>query len=418
MEALSIYRSFRDQKNDHEAYVSWKKACDVCPPDASERLYSDGAKFLKSEIKEANKAKDAAKMKVLTDSLMLVYDKRLQYFAVTDKNPDNGCAIKGLKAADMYALQKKTHLKEAFGLYKESVDCLKEKSLAGVLSGYYITMFDLFKESEGDEKKKYQEALLTDYLSLQEYSEAALKSTTKESLIENYTKAKNNIDEIFVLISNCDEMVPVLENKLKSSPDDIELKKKVLRLLNKKDCSDNAIYLPVAKAVHAVEPSAPSAYAIGQGSAKNNELGAALKYFEEAYELCGDCPEKENYALKAGQVASALKSTGKARSYANKVLDINPNNGEAYLLIGDAIAGSSAQCDDGKLGARSVYWLAADYYAKAKRVDPSIADKADRKIGAAASQFPSREDLFAFGMKEGESFTTCLGESTTVRERK
>jgi len=418
MEALTIYRGFRDQDNIHEAYIHWQTACKVCPPDASERVYSDGAKFLKSAIKEANKLKNTEKMKVLIDSLFLVYDTRLVHFSNIPKNPDNGCAIKGLMAADMYALQKKTRLKEAHDLYKVSVDCLKEKSLAGVLSGYYIAMYDLFKASEGEEKKFYQEALLTEYLSVQEYAETALKTATKESAIENYAKAKNNIDEIFILISNCEEMVPVLENKLKANPNDFELKKKVLRLLNKKDCSENAIYLSVAEAVHASEPSSPSAYAIGQGYAKKNELGKSLKYFEEAFDLCGDCSDKENYALKAGQVASALKMTSKARSYANKVLEINGGSGEAYLLIGDVIASSSAQCEDGKLGARSVYWLAADYYAKAKRADPSVADKADRKIASAASQFPSREDLFQYGIKEGDSFTTCFGESTIVRERK
>jgi tetratricopeptide (TPR) repeat protein len=189
--------------------------------------------------------------------------------------------------------------------------------------------------------------------------------------------------------------------------------------MNAKDCTDNAIYLPTAEYVHSQEPSAPSAYAIGQGYAKKNELSKSLKYFEEAVELCPDCPERENYLLKAGQVASALKMTSKARSYANKVLDINPGSGDAYLLIGDVIAASSASCDDGKLGARSVYWLASDYYQKAKRVDPSVSDKADKKIASAASQYPSREDLFAFGKKEGESFNvSCFGEDTIIRERR
>lgn len=420
LEQLTIYRSFRDQNNVHSAYVNWKKACDVCPPDASERLYSDGAKFIKSELKEAQKIKDNARMKVLVDSLMIVYDLRIQHFASTDKNPNNGCMVEGLKAADIYALQKKTRLKDAYELYKKSVECLKEKSLAGIISGYYIAMFDLYKETEdATEKKAYIQSLITEYLSLQDYCDSAIKAAKDDKKKEDYIKAKNNIDEIFVLVSQCSDMVPVLEEKIQQNPDDFELRKKALRLMNAKDCTENAIYLSTAEFVHVKEPSAPSAYAIGQGYAKKNELSKSLKYFEEAVELCPDCPERETYLLKAGQVASALKMTSKARSYANKVLEINPGSGDAYLLIGDVIAASSASCDDGKLGARSVYWLATDYYLKAKRVDPSVSEKADKKIASAASQYPSREDLFAFGKKEGDSFTVpCFGEETTIRERK
>jgi len=418
MESLSIYRSFRDQKNLDQAYITWRKACESCPADVSERLYSDGAKFLRNEIKKAYTAKDMEQTKLLIDSLMLVYDMRIENFSSTAKNPNNGCSIKGLKASDMYSYQKKAKLEELNTLFKESIDCVKEGSLAGVISGYYISLYDLYKDGEGDKKKKYQQDLITEYLSLQEYCEYGIKNASKDSQKEGYEKAKNNIDEIFVLISNCEDMVPVLEEKLAADPENLDLMKKALRLMNAKDCSDSPIFLKLAVKIHKAEPSSPSAYALGQDFVKKNELSKALGYFEEAVNLCTDCPDKETYLLKAGQVASAMKQTSKARTFANKILAINPNNGEAYLLIGDAIAGMSASCEDGKLGARSVFWLAYDYYAKAKRVDSSVSDKANKKMGSVAGQFPSRQDLFGYSLKDGQSFTVpCLGEETTIRER-
>lgn len=418
LEALSIYRSFRDQKNYDQAYITWQTACEVCPPIVSERLYTDGAKFLRKEIKKAYKAKDMERTKLMIDSLMTVYDLRMANFGASAGDPKNECKIKGLKASDMYSYQRKNKLEELNSLFKESIDCTKENTLAGILSGYYISLYDLYKDAEGDAKKKYQQDLLTEYLPLQDYCEYGINNSSKERTVEGYKKAKNNIDEIFVLISNCGDMVPVLEEKIAADPENTDLKKKALRLMNAKDCTEGDMYLQIAEDVHSIEPSAPSAYAIGQGYVKKNELSKSLQYFEEAAELCTDCGDKETFLLKAGQVASAMKRTSTARSYANKILEINPKSGEAFLLIGDAIAGMAASCDDGKLGASSVYWLATDYYNKAKRMDSEVTEKANKKIRSVSGQFPSREILFGYGIKDGDDFTVpCTGEKTTVRER-
>ncbi|MGB1363987.1 MAG: hypothetical protein ACPG56_05095, partial [Flavobacteriales bacterium] len=81
---------------------------------------------------------------------------------------------------------------------------------------------------------------------------------------------------------------------------------------------------------------------------------SSFAYMEDAVERCGDCSDKLTYLLKTGQIASALGRSTTAKSYARKVLDLDAENGDAYMLIGDAIAGSSSACNDGALGSRSV----------------------------------------------------------------
>jgi hypothetical protein len=105
-------------------------------------------------------------------------------------------------------------------------------------------------------------------------------------------------------------------------------------------------------------------------------------------------------------------------------LDLDSDNAEAYMLIGDAIAGSSSACDDGALGARSVFWVASDYYARAKNLDAELGDLANKKISNMAKQFPTVDDIFTFGKSAGGSFTVgnkpgcpCSGETTTIRVR-
>lgn len=414
MEALSVTNSFKSQKNTKDAYRAWRKACEVCPPDVKESLYMDGVRFIKEEMQAE---KDKARKLVLADSLMIVYDWRMEHFAKTERNPNNRCVVLGFKAGDFSRLfSSKTA--ESYAMYKEAFECLKEESSAGVISGYYLALFDMYKGAEGKEKSGYLSDLLTDYLALQDYVEINLKNSDDERVTDGFEKARNNLDEIFVQIAECDQMVPVLEQKVADAPTDVELKKKVLRLMNRKDCSDSDFFNDVAKAVYAVEPEHSSAYAISKNLLKAGEYGEALRYLEEAVSNCGDCSELETYLLRAGQVASVQKQLTKARNYAKRVQSMNPKNGQAIILEGDIIFAMSGQCDDGALGARSVYWLAADYYARAKSIDPSVSDAATKKIAVAKGQFPSKEDIFKVTKKEGETFIVpCLGEETTIRVR-
>ena len=426
-EALSVYKSYKKQKNYDEAYIQWRKACAVCPERASEGIYADGASFVGKELKkiEATDPRHA----VLVDSLMFLHDKRMELFPATKRKPNNRCEVLGRKAADFYKYNKDEH-QRAYEMFKESIDCLKGASSATTLYQYYTASFYTMKRTlKGDEAAQtaMRAQMLTDYLTLTDYIQAGLtraQEAGKESDIKRYEKAKSNIETVFVAIADCADMVPVLEAAIAAEPDNMDLKLKVLRLLNKKECTDNALFLPVATAVYAVEPSAPAAYAIGIGFAKASRLDSSFSYMEDAVARCGDCTDQVTYLLKTGQIASAMGRTGTAKRYAQRVLNIDANNGDAYMLIGDAIAGSSSACNDGALGARSVYWVASDYYARAKRMNADLAELASKKIANMAKQFPTVDDIFTYGKQAGGSFTVpnkpgcpCSGETTTIRVR-
>ena len=426
-EALNIYKDYKKTKEYDEAYIQWRKACEVCPETASEGLYADGASFIDKQLNKVDETDP--RHAVLVDSLMYLYDKRMELFPSTKRSPNNRCEVLGRKAADFYDYNKDEHMK-AYEMFKESIECLKEASSATTLYKYYTASFYTMKKAlKGDEaaQSAMRAKMLTDYLVLMDYVEAGIKSAQaegKERDVKRYDKAKGNIETVFVAIADCADMVPVLEAAIAAEPENMDLKQKVLRLLNKKECSDNDLFLPVATAVYAVEPSAPAAYAIGIGFAKVSQLDSSFSYMEDAVNRCGDCSDQVTYLLKTGQIASALGRSSTAKSYARKVLDVDSDNADAYMLIGDAIAGSSASCNDGALGARSVYWVASDYYATAKRMNPELAELAGKKMSNMAKQFPTVDDIFTYGKQAGGSFTVpnkpgcpCSGETTTIRVR-
>ena len=426
-EALSVYKSYKKQKNYDEAYIQWRKACEVCPETASEGLYADGTTFVSKELRVVEKGSE--REAVLVDSLLYLHDKRMELYPSTKRSPNNRCEVLGRKASDFYKYNRDEH-QAAYEMFKESLDCLGAESSATTLYQYYTASFyTLTRSLKGDSlaQREMRAQMLTDYLNLIEYVDAGIarsEAAGDSRDAERYSKAKRNIETVFVAIADCADMVPVLDAAVAADAENMDLKQKVLRLLNKKECTDNDLFLPVATSVYSVEPSAPAAYAIGIGFAKSSELDSSFKYMEDAVNRCEDCSEKLTYLLKTGQIASAMGRTSTARNYARQVLEIDAENADAYMLIGDAIAGSSSACDDGALGGRSVFWVASDYYARAKRMNAELAELADKKMANMAKQFPTVDDIFTYGKQAGGSFTVpnkggcpCAGETTTIRVR-
>ncbi|MGY8917049.1 MAG: hypothetical protein ACKVJ6_02130, partial [Flavobacteriales bacterium] len=202
-EALSVYKSYKKQKNYTEAYQQWEKACDVCPEGVQESLYSHGALFLKNEITLAEKAEDEVRKAALVDSLLWVYDVRMELFPSTTKSPNNRCGILGRKASDFYKFNKDS-AEVAFDMFKESIECLQAQSSASVLSGFYVTSFYSMKainnlDKEAGSLRKAE--MLTDYLMLMEFCNTAItiaEEAGDEVNLQGYNRAKANIEKTFI----------------------------------------------------------------------------------------------------------------------------------------------------------------------------------------------------------------------------
>jgi tetratricopeptide (TPR) repeat protein len=419
-ENLSLYETYYKQKNYDDAYPFWKNACEVCPPKVSQNMYIKGVNLLKRQMKAAIKEKNNERAIALRDSVFLFYDLRIEHFPNTSKKPNNGCEVLARKAMDWTSLNKRAAA-EARPMFEEAILCLEDKADAAVLNGYYALLVDALNGADDVETKETAIGdLLNEYLRLSDFIELGRQrevAAADSAAADKYVTTQKNLDEIFVQVANCEDMVPVLTKKIEAAPEDIDIKKKTLRLLNEKGCTDNDIFLPVAEAVYAVEKNADAAYSIGIQLSKKGDYGAALPYFEESVELCEDCPKLSRNLMKAGQVAKNAGQVSKCLRYARRAAKADPGNGEPYLLIGDAIASMVGSCSDSPLQGREVYWLATDYYQRAKSVDANVASKANTKISQVKKSYPTIDDLFTYGINEGKEITVkCLGETTKARK--
>ncbi|MFZ1692593.1 MAG: hypothetical protein WAT74_05265 [Flavobacteriales bacterium] len=400
---ISLFQESIKQGSFGDAYGPFRTLVNVCPA-YSKSLYQNGGKMLTDFIA---KEKDAARKERLIDSLMLNYDWRITHFG-------EKAFVLGRKGVDLQYYRPKD-CQAAHDILKESIELGGARSEPATLNAYYSALNCLF--GEGSVTK---EQMLSEYVRLSGMVEQNLADPNlKEVDRELWIKSRDNINAIFFRLAECKDIGEIVGKLLQEKPDDIELKTRLLKVLNGKDCTDEKVYLTIAQEVHKANPTSESAYSLGQYLVQKGDLRGALEYMKEAAELCTGCSDRVKFLLKSGQVASALGNHSQARSYANQVLQIEPKNGEALILIGNSIAGQAGSCE--VPDSWGVYWLAYDYYQRARSLDPSVADKASERMGSCNARFPEKQDLFFRNLKEGESFqVTCggLNESTTVRVKK
>ena len=95
---------------------------------------------------------------------------------------------------------------------------------------------------------------------------------------------------------------------------------------------------------------------------------------------------------------------------------INENYGDPYMLIAALYATSPNWSDEPALN-KCTYFVIIDKLQRAKAVDPSVAEEANKQIALYSAHTPQAKDLFMLGYKAGDRITVggWIGETTTIR---
>ncbi|MPM26537.1 hypothetical protein SDC9_73041 [bioreactor metagenome] len=151
-------------------------------------------------------------------------------------------------------------------------------------------------------------------------------------------------------------------------------------------------------------------------SFKKGDTDDAVKFFDQAIQLEQDNNKKADYAYAAAAVLASVKRLSQARTYAQKAISYRDNYGAPYILIANLYATSPNWSDEPALN-KCTYFVILDKLARAKAVDPSCADDADRLIATYRRHVPAANELFMLGYKQGDRITVggWIGESTTIR---
>lgn len=418
VQKLSLYREFIKQKNYVDAVKGWRVVFSICP-EATRSIYSDGVKIYSYF---ADKEKDEAVKQKYVDTILMVYDQRIKYYGDNSKYPEGW--ILGRKGVDMYQYRPDSTA-DILATLSKSVELQKNNTEAGVLPPFMACSVTEFNKENIDAA-----TVVNNYVAASDIIEFLIAEEKKSGsddpksvkTLENLVKAKENIDNIFVnsKAATCDVIVPIFEPKFKETPDDLELLKKIVNILNKQDCSEGNLFYEASKKLNDLEPSSLASHALAKMSIKREQYSNSIEFYKKAVELeTVDSLKAQMYYEMAIVTGGKIGNYSQARSYAYEAAKLKPNWGMPYIIIGTFYGSSASSCGDDPYSKKIAYWAAVDKcnYAKSIDSDTKVASEANTLIFRYKGQFPNKEEAFFHGVEEGmEVKVGCwINETTTAR---
>ncbi|MFW5821218.1 MAG: tetratricopeptide repeat protein [Bacteroidota bacterium] len=402
----SLYYEFYKHKNYQDALEPWRNLYRVCP-EWKESTFAYGVNIYRYLLE---KEQDPAKKTAYADTMMQIYDERIEYF------PKSKGDVLGRKGIDLLRYRRNDgpeYIKEGYETLKESVEIEEKESSPVVLTTMISAGISLFMNGMLD-----GEDLINSYVT----STNILDSQLAKRPTARTKKAKEAIDANIKdsKVMTCEAVANIYGPKFEDNKNDLEFLKFVSGFLNDAgDCEMDPFYAKVNEQLYSIEPSAEAAYSLGRLFLKKNDYQKSKEYFLEAIELQEDDEKKASYLYAlAGLEQQYLKNPVNAVNYASQASELDPDWGDPLILMGIAyITGNSSLGDE--FERRTAYWVAVDMFQKAKRVDPSVADRANSLIREYSEYFPTKEDLFFHSIAEGDRYTVggWINRTTNARPK-
>lgn len=411
---ISLFTPYAKAGNFKDAYEFWKLAYTECPG-AHKDIYLYGVKIMDWKI---GNEKDAAKKEALIGDLMKVYDTRVKYFGNDRKYGKDWIVAR--KAQDFLRLKgENADPKVVYDWMKEVIAETGDNTEALGVSMY---MFASLKMMLNDANLKEQ--YIQDYLKCSAIYDGQIKAAqaaNNEKEVTALTTYKTAIDNGFANsgAADCETLQNMYANKVEEVKDNLPALKEIVSLFRRVRCQEIEAFYAAAGYAYKLEPSADAALGIAKQAVKAKDYDKAIQYFEEAASMeTEDVSKAEDYYMIA-LLASEQNNSSKARQYSLKAVETNPAYGAPLMLIGNLYAKSAKSIypSDAVL-AKTVYYAAIDKFERAKQIDPSVAEEANKLIGIYRAHLPSTEEIFMHpDLEKGKPITIggWIGERVTIK---
>lgn len=409
IEQASIYTEFVKQKNYKDALPAWRYVFNNAPK-FQLNTYVRGEDIMMGMY---NKTKNPAYI----DTLMMIYDQWIKYFGNHNRLGE-GYAIgkKGFNLYRMRGISDVNAAKEAYGYLTKSIhmEGMKTHPLTAKMT---FAVADELLKKDMITKDEYVDL----YMKLSDYAEKGIAQAPEKSK-EAYEDVKTTVNALFFNagVADCATLVGFLQPKFEKSSDDLATLKEIASILRRSECTDQALFAQVAEKLYQQEPTAEAAYNLAMLFWKRQEFDKTEAYLTEAIEKGSDeDPAKADYYFRLAQIKLSKKQFVEAKKNALEALKLNPNMGAAYMLIGNAYAAYSKNYGEDDFDHASVFWAAVDKFVKAKQVDPSVAEEANKLIAVYSPHFPSKDEAFFRSVTPGVSVKIgdWINETTVARFR-
>jgi len=402
--SASLYGEMVKQKNYKEALPGWRYVFNNAPK-FQRSTYTNGVKIMRGMYY-------ATKDKKYVDTLMMVYDQRVKYYGTNRKYPSGW--ILGRKGGDLFAFNKRNmaKVKEAYTIMQKSISMRGVDSEAAVVNKTMEAGKLLVVAGE-----LAPELLINDYLAFMDLLKARMEKYPKKA--GNIKGAIANVENDFFAagVADCETLSSIFTPKFEANPNDMVLINKIMKMLNRQECEDGALYAKVAEQKYNLEPSADAAHNLAKMFIKKKQFSKSKEYLEKSISLEEDAEIKADLHFKLGSIDLMQHKLVASKKNALAAIKNLPNMGKAYLLIGKCYAAASKDFPGKAHEKQALYWVAVDKFMKAKSVDPECAAEANKLIKTYSKYFPAKEEAFMQGLKEGETYKvgSWVNETTKIR---
>jgi tetratricopeptide (TPR) repeat protein len=216
--------------------------------------------------------------------------------------------------------------------------------------------------------------------------------------------------------ADCDALTNIYAPQFEMHLDDAEFIKDMIRKL-RRACEENELLDRATVRLYELDPSAEAAFNLAHSYLFKDDIENAKKYYNQAIEQETDKSLLATYYLEhAALLYGKDNDYPAARDVVKKAIANNPDLCEAYELLGDIYVAASNTFSSDNFKKAAVFWLAVDYYDKARKYEECAIDAA-RKSSDYKKYFPKLEDAFMIEVHEGDSYKVegWINETTKAR---
>ena len=375
-------------------------------PSASETIYVNGVKLYKDKI---NRAETLAEKKMFVDSLLFLYDVRIENFS---NHPKRGRVYLLERKAREYLTYKGD---DREGVAEAFETAIAAQAQVGAVNPEVVAIY--FKNLCDD----YQNDIVDAMTIVNTYDAYAQYF---DNIAPEQQEFKDQFEQCFGLsgAASCENLEVIFSKKVADNPEDAKLIEQAFKLMSRANCSSD-FFFSVGEKHYANKPSSDVAMLLAQGFQNVKNFDKANQYLREALAVETVAEEREKLYVRIGILDMSMNNFATAVEAFREAQAINPENAHAPFFLAQCYVNGAKGCSG--LQKDAIYWVAYDLVQKALPLlevsDPERVEAAKQLAAAYRAAFPTSEECFFNEVADGSSFTVncgfAQGVSTTVRSR-
>ncbi|RPI43924.1 MAG: tetratricopeptide repeat protein, partial [Bacteroidetes bacterium] len=261
---ISVYREFYKIDLYKDAIDPWRQVFNECPS-SSERMYVEGANMYKKFIEEAP---EGPEKQALIDTLMMIYDRRVQYFGGEGN-------VLGRKARDLLAYRNNDidQVHQGYQMLKRSIELDQKETSDAVLILFISASISLNKAGKIDDGQA-----IGDYFTVTSLLDQMSGNSSR------WDKARATIDENALKsgILTCESLNNYYEPIFDQNRADKTFLEKVIAFYSSTGCDRADLYVQASEKLYEIEPGPESAHNLAILFIAKNDFQKAAGYLKEA----------------------------------------------------------------------------------------------------------------------------------------